>query len=119
MNLLTFVKYALSFKEIQDVLKYEASRDTIATTSEDDQMVGLGSWAKNTWKEIWGRREDGYADFILKKSCLPGTRMKKLQQYLLQKRLSSSDPTKFSVQHKPLGKQLQILGHFYHVRTMT
>ncbi|KAK5598372.1 hypothetical protein CRENBAI_013079 [Crenichthys baileyi] len=104
VNLLTFVKYALSFKDIQDALKYDASRDTVATTSEDDQLVGFGSRAKSTWKEIWDAREDGYADFILKKSCLPGTRMKKLQQYLLKRhQLSSSPPTPTStVPHKPL-----------------
>ncbi|XP_038136108.1 uncharacterized protein LOC119780223 [Cyprinodon tularosa] len=106
VNLLTFVKYALSFKEIQDVLDYETNRGTSATTSEDDQLVGFGSRAKSTWKEIWDTREDGYTDFILKKSCLPGTRMKKLQQYLLQKTLSSCPPKiKTSLPHKPLGME--------------
>ncbi|XP_023190798.1 uncharacterized protein LOC111608819 isoform X1 [Xiphophorus maculatus] len=92
VNLLTFVKYALSFKEIKDALDYEASKIT-AASSEDDQLVGFGSRAKSTWKEIWDGREDGYADFILKKSCLHGTRMQKLQQYLLKKQQSSSSQT--------------------------
>ncbi|MED6288361.1 hypothetical protein CHARACLAT_025731 [Characodon lateralis] len=94
----------LRFKDIRDALKYEASRDTVATTSEDDQLVGFGSRAKSTWKEIWDAREDGYADFILKKSCLPGTRMKKLQQYLLKRQQLSSSPPKTTstVPHKPL-----------------
>ncbi|KAM4537740.1 uncharacterized protein V3H82_023539 isoform 1-T2 [Fundulus diaphanus] len=105
MSLLAFVKYALSFKEIQDVLNYEASKvGATATSSEDDQLVGFGSRAKSTWKEIWDSRADGYADFILKKSCLPGTRMNKLQQYLLKKQQSSSHDTtpQPSVPHQPL-----------------
>ncbi|KAK2827080.1 hypothetical protein Q7C36_018006 [Tachysurus vachellii] len=47
-----------------------------------DQLVGFGAHAKSTWQEIWNNRADGYASFILWATCVPGTRMYKLQQYL-------------------------------------
>jgi len=82
-SLQSFVKYALSFGEIQSLLTYEATGVGVAAaSSEDDQLVGFGSRAKSTWKEIWDGRAHGYADFIMGKSCVPGTRMCKLQQYL-------------------------------------
>ena len=88
-SLLSFVDYALSFQEIQSLLDYEARSQVVTVAaSEDDQLVGFGSRAKNTWREIWDSRDDGYAAFILKKSCASGTRMHKLQQNL-QKKLPS------------------------------
>ncbi|KAK9969791.1 hypothetical protein ABG768_027942 [Culter alburnus] len=93
-SLLSFVNYALSFEEIQSLLTYEASGEgVVAASSEDDQLVGFGSRAKNTWKEIWDSRADGYADFIMRKSCVPGTRMYKLQQYLRKRQQSASAST--------------------------
>ncbi|TDH12505.1 hypothetical protein EPR50_G00048040 [Perca flavescens] len=88
-SLLSFVNYALSFQEIQSLLDYEARSQVVTVAaSEDDQLVGFGSRANNTWREIWYSRDDGYAAFILKKSCASGTRMHKLQQYR-QKKLPS------------------------------
>ncbi|KAK2814456.1 hypothetical protein Q5P01_000435 [Channa striata] len=86
-SLLSFVSYALSFKEIRSLLTYESQKPvaTAAAASEDEQLVGFGSRATNTWREIWDSRDDGYAAFILKKSCIPGTKMHKLQQYLQKK----------------------------------
>ncbi|XP_070404009.1 uncharacterized protein [Nothobranchius furzeri] len=108
VSLQTCVKFALSFAEIKSVLGYEAG--VVKASSEDEQQVGFGSRAKSTWKEIWDSRADGYADFILKKSCLPGTRMKKLQQYLQGRHqsASASTPTEqdTSVPPEPLGKKL-------------
>ncbi|XP_076732655.1 uncharacterized protein LOC143413445 [Maylandia zebra] len=52
-SLHSFVQYALSFTEIKALLDYEASRVSVAAeASEDDQLVGFGSRAKSTWKEI-------------------------------------------------------------------
>lgn len=89
-SLLSFVNYALSFQEIQSLLDYDKARSQVVTVaaSEDDQLVGFGSRANNTWREIWDSRNDGYADFILNKRCASGTKMHKLQQYL-QKKLPS------------------------------
>lgn len=105
-SLQTFVKYALSFTEITSLLSYKAGVGE--ASSEDEQLVGFGSRAKSTWKEVWESRADGFADFILKKSCLPGTRMSKLQQYLRKKQqpVSSSTPAEKEtcVPPKPLGK---------------
>ncbi|XP_068574651.1 uncharacterized protein [Cebidichthys violaceus] len=76
-SLLSFVSYSLSFQEIQSLLSYEEQKPavTAAAASEDDQLVGFGSRANNTWREIWHSRGDGYASFILKKSCAPGTKI--------------------------------------------
>ncbi|XP_074466595.1 uncharacterized protein LOC141763311 [Sebastes fasciatus] len=92
-SLLSFVSYALSFQEIQSLLNYEKQKPVVtaaaaAAASEDDQLVGFGSRAKSTWREIWDSRDDGYAAFIMRKSCAPGTKMHKLQVYL-QKKLPS------------------------------
>ncbi|KAM7006187.1 uncharacterized protein LKV04_002808 [Tautogolabrus adspersus] len=90
-SLQSFVNYSLSFAEIQSLLTYEArgGGDMVASL-EDDQLVGFGTRAKSTWKEIWDSRADGYATFILGKSCVPGTRMFKLQQYLQKRQQSDS-----------------------------
>ncbi|KAL3993530.1 polycystin 1 [Sarotherodon galilaeus] len=101
-SLHSFVQYALSFTEIKTLLDYEASRVSVAAEAcEDDQLVGFGSRAKSTWKEIWDSRGDGYADFIMRKSCSQGTRMHKLQQYLRKKQQSASAST--NAPTKPLG----------------
>ncbi|XP_026221475.1 uncharacterized protein LOC113165895 [Anabas testudineus] len=91
-SLLSFLSYAHSFKEIQSLLNYESTKPvtTAAAASEDDQLVGFGSRMNNTWREIWDSRDDGYAAFILKASCVPGTKMHKLQQYLKKKQCSAS-----------------------------
>ncbi|KAK2841794.1 hypothetical protein Q5P01_011994 [Channa striata] len=84
-SLQSFVSYALSFKEIRSLLTYESQKPVAAAASEDEQLVGFGSCATNTWREIWDSRDDGYAAFIRKKSCVPGTKMHKLQEYLQKK----------------------------------
>ncbi|XP_059199232.1 uncharacterized protein LOC131979304 [Centropristis striata] len=89
-SLLSFLSYALSFAEIQSLLNYETAKPVVMAASEDDQLVGFGYRAKNTWREIWDSRDDGYTAFILKKSCVPGTKMHKLQQYLQKKQHSTS-----------------------------
>lgn len=104
-SLQSFVNYALSFGEIQSLLAYEASGVGVAAaSSEDDQLVGFGSRAKSTWKEIWDGRADGYADFILGKNCVPGTRMCKLQQYLRKRKESATAEHALRAPAKPLGR---------------
>lgn len=110
-SLLSFVNFALSFSEIQSLLAYEASGvGVVAASSEDDQLVGFGTRAKSTWKETWDSRSDGYAAFIMGKSCVPGTRMYKLQQYLRKRQQSASASTPAEpasrAQAKPLSKSL-------------
>ncbi|KAK2852279.1 hypothetical protein Q7C36_007480 [Tachysurus vachellii] len=72
-SLLSFSNYACSFNEIQSLLSY---------VSKNPGLVGFGAHTKSTWQEIWNNRADGYASFILWATCVPGTRMYKLQQYL-------------------------------------
>lgn len=92
-SLLSFVNYALSFAEIRCLRDYEASGVGVAAaSSDDDQLVGFGSRAKSTWKEIWDSRADGYANFVMGKTCVPGTRMDKLQQCLRKRQQSVSMP---------------------------
>ncbi|XP_010777786.1 uncharacterized protein [Notothenia coriiceps] len=85
-SLLSFLSYALSFGEIQSLRDYEAKKTVVAAAvSEDEQLVGFGNRAKNTWRDIWDSRDDGYVAFIVKKKCAAGTRMHRLQQYLQKK----------------------------------
>ncbi|XP_056900044.1 uncharacterized protein LOC130531887 [Takifugu flavidus] len=93
-SLQSFVSYALSFQEIQALLTYDGRRgDGVTASSEDDQLVGFGARAKSTWKEFWDSRGDGYADFVTGKHCVPGTRMFRLQQYLLKRQQSTTSCT--------------------------
>ncbi|TWW54674.1 hypothetical protein D4764_0157280 [Takifugu flavidus] len=93
-SLQSFVSYALSFQEIQALLTYEAGRgDGVTASSEDDQLVGFGARAKSTWKEIWDSRGDGYADFVIGRRCVPGTRMSRLQQNLLKRQQPTTSST--------------------------
>ena len=98
-SVMSFLRYALSFKEIKDLLQYEAKKSSVpAPASEDDQLVGFGARASSTWREVWESREDGYAAFVLKSKCAAGTKMHKLQQFLQrQKQLSSSPVSSSSV----------------------
>ncbi|XP_056293449.1 uncharacterized protein LOC130208388 [Pseudoliparis swirei] len=86
-SLLSFINYSLMFREIQSLLNYEEHKPVMtAAASEDDQLVGFGTCAYSTWREVWESREDGYASFILKKkNCTAGTKMHKLQLYLKKK----------------------------------
>ncbi|TWW62929.1 hypothetical protein D4764_04G0015760 [Takifugu flavidus] len=93
-SLQSFVSYALSFQEIQALLTYEAGRgDGVTASSEDDQLVGFGARAKSRWKEIWDSRGDGYADFVIGRRCVPGTRMSRLQQNLLKRQQPTTSST--------------------------
>uniref|UniRef100_A0AAV2M1B5 Uncharacterized protein n=1 Tax=Knipowitschia caucasica TaxID=637954 RepID=A0AAV2M1B5_KNICA len=95
-SLQSFISYALSFREIAALLQYEAQRPAAPTPlCEDEQLVDFGARASSTWRQVWDSREDGYAAFILKRKCAPGTRMFKLQQYLQRKQqqLSASVPS--------------------------
>lgn len=51
---------------------------------EEDNTVGFGTRAQDTWRQIWDTRADGYAFFIIKQKCVPGSKMYNLQQYLLK-----------------------------------
>ncbi|KAL0151966.1 hypothetical protein M9458_052731, partial [Cirrhinus mrigala] len=104
-SLLSFVSYAQSFEEIQSLLSYLCKNPAApAALSEDNQLVGFGSRAKSTWLEIWDSRADGYASFVMKKTCVPGTRMYKLQQYLWKKQRSThpSPVTASKAQDEPM-----------------
>ncbi|GAA6085630.1 uncharacterized protein LOC107757724, partial [Tachysurus ichikawai] len=82
-GLLSFANYACSFNKIQSLLSYVSKNPGAQTaSSEGDQLVGFGAHAKSTWQEICNNRADGYASFILGATCVPGTWMYKLQQYL-------------------------------------
>lgn len=92
-SLLSFVNYAHSFEEIESLLRYVSTTPAApAASSEDDQLVGFGARAKSTWQEIWKSRADGYASFVLGATCVPGTRMHKLQQYLRKQQQSTCPP---------------------------
>lgn len=105
-SLRSFVHYALGFTEIQSLLAYEAKEVGVgAGSAEDDQLVGFGTRAKSTWKEVWDSRADGYANFILGRNCAPGTRMAKLQQYLRKRQQSAAASTGVSsAPANPTGK---------------
>lgn len=60
----SFVNYVLSFEDIQ--FRHSGA------ASQNDQMVGFGSRASCTWREIWDSRDDGFAAFILRKIYTPG-----------------------------------------------
>lgn len=92
-SLQSFLQYAHSFQEIATLLTHEAQKTSGPTpAAEDDQRVGFGARANSTWRKVWESRDDGYAAFILKKKCQPGTRMQKLQQYLQKRQQLSSSP---------------------------
>ncbi|TWW53690.1 hypothetical protein D4764_0229420 [Takifugu flavidus] len=67
--------------------------DGVTASSEDDQLVGFGARAKSRWKEIWDSRGDGYADFVIGRRCVPGTRMSRLQQNLLKRQQPTTSST--------------------------
>lgn len=84
-SLLSFLEYARSFPDIRALIRYESEKPTAPAASEDDKLVGFGRQAQRTWREVWDNRADGFADFILRTKCHPGTRMEALQQYLKKK----------------------------------
>ena len=92
-SLVSFLEYAESFEEIRSLLKYEAERSNAPppAASPGDNLVGFGVRAKDSWKQVWDSRADGYAAFILSKKCTPGSKMYRLQQYLLEQQ--SKAPT--------------------------
>ncbi|KAL7370284.1 hypothetical protein ABVT39_024887 [Epinephelus coioides] len=94
-SLLSFLHYSRGFKEIEDLRKYLAERPApLVGSSEDSNLVGFGSRKNNTWGDIWTSRADGYASFIMGKACVAGSKMYKLQQYLLkQSQLSVPAPS--------------------------
>lgn len=104
-SLQSFLSFALSFREIQSLRGYVASGVGAAPApSDDDETVGFGKRAGDTWKEVWDSRADGYAGFILGKTCVPGTRMFRLQRYLQQRQtsLAAASPAP-RAQAQPLG----------------
>jgi len=88
-SLLSFVDYARSFEELTSLLRFESEKATFPAASEDDQLVGFGSRSRSTWREVWENRADGFAAFIMKAKCFPGSQMCKLQQYLRKKESAS------------------------------
>ncbi|XP_028973536.1 uncharacterized protein LOC106023952 [Esox lucius] len=89
ISLQSFLEYAMSFKDIEELSKFESHKtNSPAVTSDCDTLVGFGNRAKSTWGEIWESRADGYAFFIMSRKCGTGSKMHKLQQYLLMKKES-------------------------------
>ncbi|KAF3841180.1 hypothetical protein F7725_007042 [Dissostichus mawsoni] len=60
--------------------------------SEGDNTVGFGARAKDTWKQIWDSRADGYAAFILGVKCIINSKMYNLEQYILKQQRAESCP---------------------------
>lgn len=110
-SLLSFISYARSFNEVQSLISYDSEKPTIQAASEDDELVGFGSRAKSTWREIWDNRADGYAAFILRNKCFSGTRMYRLQQYLRKKQsasLSSPSVPASTAPHEAMSKMFSL-----------
>lgn len=75
-SLLSFIRYAGGFKEMNDLRQYLSSRKPApSVSSEGDNLVGFGAWAKHTWQQIWESRADGYAAFILDRKCIKNSQM--------------------------------------------
>ena len=92
-SLLSFLEYARGFKEIEDLRTFLRSRQPAApVASEADTLVGFGARAKDTWRQIWESRADGYAAFILGVKCVKNSKMHNLQQYLLKQQMPESCP---------------------------
>ncbi|KAK9955991.1 hypothetical protein ABG768_013751 [Culter alburnus] len=95
-SLISFLEYSRSFKEIEDLKQYLFQRpDPVPVLSEHDNIVGFGTRAQDTWRKIWDTRADGYASFIMRQKCVPGSKMYLLQQYLLkqqQNQLAKNPP---------------------------
>ncbi|KAL7370082.1 hypothetical protein ABVT39_018532 [Epinephelus coioides] len=92
-SLLSFLDYARSFQEIEDLREYLLSRKPAPpVSSEGDNVVGFGARAKHTWRQIWESREDGYAAFIVRVKCVKNSKMYNLQQYLLQQQRAEACP---------------------------
>ncbi|KAI9527354.1 hypothetical protein NQZ68_030803 [Dissostichus eleginoides] len=69
------------------------SQEACATrASEGDNTVGFGARAKDTWKQIWDSRADGYAAFILGVKCIINSKMYNLEQYILKQQRAESCP---------------------------
>ncbi|KAI9532415.1 hypothetical protein NQZ68_031938 [Dissostichus eleginoides] len=60
--------------------------------SEGEHTVGFGARAKDTWKQIWDSRADGYAAFVLGVKCITKSKMYNLQQYILEQQRAESCP---------------------------
>ncbi|KAK9523325.1 hypothetical protein VZT92_019724 [Zoarces viviparus] len=92
-SLLSFLDYSRSFQEIEELREYLFSRKPAPpVASEGDNVVGFGTRAKDTWRQIWESRADGYAAFILGVKCIKNSRMFNLQQYILQQQSAESCP---------------------------
>ncbi|KAK0139490.1 hypothetical protein N1851_023773 [Merluccius polli] len=92
-SLLSFLDYARSFQEIEDLHRYLLSRQPAApVASEADNLVGFGARTKDTWRQIWESRADGYAAFVLGVKCIQNSKMYNLQQYLLKQQRAESCP---------------------------
>ncbi|TDH00158.1 hypothetical protein EPR50_G00185490 [Perca flavescens] len=90
-SLLSFLDYARSFQEIRDLREYLASRlPAPPVASEGDNTVGFGARAKDTWRQIWESRADGYAAFIVGVKCIKNSKMYNLQQYILKQQRAES-----------------------------
>ncbi|XP_048017628.1 uncharacterized protein LOC125249384 isoform X2 [Megalobrama amblycephala] len=84
-SLIFFLEYSRSFKEIEDLKQYLSQRpDPMPVLSEHDNIVAFGTRAQDTWRKIWETRADGYASFIMRQKCVPGSKMYLLQKYLLK-----------------------------------
>ncbi|XP_028424012.1 uncharacterized protein LOC114548327 [Perca flavescens] len=90
-SLLSFLDYARSFQEIRDLREYLASRlPAPPVASEGDNTVGFGARAKDTWRQIWESRADGYAAFIVGVKCIKNSKIYNLQQYIVKQQRAES-----------------------------
>ncbi|XP_028461704.1 uncharacterized protein LOC114573624 [Perca flavescens] len=90
-SLLSFLDYARSFQLIRDLREYLASRlPAPPVASEGENTVGFGARAKDTWRQIWESRADGYAAFIVGVKCIKNSKMYNLQQYILKQQRAES-----------------------------
>ncbi|KAM3621622.1 uncharacterized protein V6R79_013761 [Siganus canaliculatus] len=93
-SLLSFMEYAKSFREIVDLREYlVARRPEPPVASEGDNVVGFGARAKDSWRQIWESRADGYAAFILGVKCVPNSKMHRLQQYIRKQQAAERHPS--------------------------
>lgn len=93
-SLLSFLDYARSFQEILDLRSYLVSQKPAPpVAAEGDNVVGFGVRPKDTWRQIWESRADGYAAFILGAKCAPNSRMHLLQQFILKQQTAEAGPS--------------------------
>ncbi|KAJ8353223.1 hypothetical protein SKAU_G00207900 [Synaphobranchus kaupii] len=84
-SLLSFLEYAHSFQEIQNLLAYEGKKQAppVTVASVGDNLVGFGQRALSTWKEVWESRATRILSWQRNVLLEDAQKMHKLQQFLL------------------------------------